>query len=388
MSIPEALQPAPKPTSPLGYYRLLGPKSGLRVSPLCIGGMSFGTAWKGALNSCDQNLTNEILDYYHSKGGNFIDLANFYQDEESEIFVGNWMADRNRRDEMVIATKYSLSYRLYGEHTKRGTIQANFGGDGAKSMRVSVEASLKKLKTTYIDLLYVHHWTYDTDPEELMLQLNHLIERGLVLHIGASDLPAWVVSKCNQFARDRGLHQFSAYQGCWNASERAFEREILPMARADSMALTPWNVMGGGAFKTQAQWDDPNQRPVTFATDRHKAISKVLESVATKKGTVLSSVAIAYVMHKAPHVFPVIGGRSIKQMEQNIEALNLQLTKEEMDEIDDAAPFERGWPHDWIAPQVTHDEIQGPSDGWPFLFAYVDVPMRQKPIPGGVHGRY
>lgn len=391
MSLPEALLPAPYPTSPLAHYRLLGARSGLRVSPLCIGGMSFGTSWSTALNSCDETLTNSLLDAYHSAGGNFIDLANFYQDEESERFVGNWMAARGRRDEMVVATKYALSHRRYGAHTKRHTIQANYGGDNAKSLRVSVDASLAKLQTTYIDLLYVHHWTYDTDPEELMLQLNHLVASGKVLYLGASDFPAWIVSRCNQFARDRGLHQFVVYQGLWNASERAFEREILPMARMEGMALAPWSVLGGGAFRTKAQWEkadaeaDAEKRPVTFATEKHRAVSGVLEAIAARKKTQLSSVAIAYVLHKAPHVFPVIGGRSVEQLHQNIAALELKLSREEMNEIDDAAEFDRGWPHSWVAPEVKYDEISGPSDSVLFRFAWVDHVARQKPIEAGVH---
>lgn len=347
--------------------------------------MSFGTAWE-AVGVCDKDRTFELLDYYKSQGGNFIDLANFYQDGQSESWVGEWMANKQCRDEMVIATKYALSHTRYGDH--KHIIQANSGGDNAKSMRVSIDASLKKLKTDYIDIFYVHHWTYDTAIEDLMLHLNHLVASGKVLFLGCSDFPAWVVAKCNQYARDHGLHQFVVYQGMWNASERAFEREILPMCRAEGMALAPFTVVGGGAFKTDAQWNDPVQRPMTFATDRHKAVSKVLEAVAIRKGTQLTSVAIAYVMHKAPYVFPILGTRSLKQMQLNIAALELSLTKEEIEDIDGAVPFDRGWPYSWLAPGVTSEEIQGPDDCWPLSFAYVDVVKPQGPIPAGVHGRY
>ena len=377
--------PAPKPKGPLGYYRLLGPKCGLRVSPFCLGAMCLGTAWE-AVGVCDKDRSFELLDYYKSQGGNFIDTANIYQDEQSEQTLGEWMASRDCRDQMVIATKYSMSYKKYGKNKDR--IQANYGGDNAKSMRVSVNDSLKKLKTEYIDILYVHHWTYDTAIEDLMLHLNHLVVSGKVLFLGASDFPAWIVAKCNQYARDHGLHQFVVYQGLWNASERAFEREILPMCRAEGMAIAPWGAVGSGAFKTEEQWNDPNRRPSSNATDAQKAVSKVLETIGKEKNTTLQSVALAYLMHKAPHVFPVVGGKSIEQMKQNIAAMELSLSKEEIERIDDATPFDRGWPHSWVAPQVTHDEIEGPSDCWPLQFAWVDVVKREGAIPAGVHGKY
>ena len=146
---------APTPTSPLGYYRTLSPRCGLRVSPLCLGGMSFGNAWQPMMGSIDKSTVFEILDFYRSQGGNFIDLANNYQDEQAETWIGEWMESRGCRDEMVIATKYSLSYRSHGDGKK--LIQANFGGNNAKSMRASLAASLKKLRTDHVDIFYVHY---------------------------------------------------------------------------------------------------------------------------------------------------------------------------------------------------------------------------------------
>lgn len=151
--------PAPPPPSMLGHYRLLGAHCGLRVSPVCLGGMSFGDAWSDLMGSASKSQIFALLDHYRTQGGNFIDLANSYQDEQAESWVGEWMESRQCRDEMVIATKYTIGYKNHGE-TKiggtKGTIGINYGGNGAKSMRSSLDASLKKLRTTYIDLFYVH----------------------------------------------------------------------------------------------------------------------------------------------------------------------------------------------------------------------------------------
>jgi aryl-alcohol dehydrogenase-like predicted oxidoreductase len=145
---------APKPKSLLGYHRQLAPSAAVRVSPLCLGGMSFGTAWQEMLGSCDKTTTFAILDYFKSQGGNFIDTASNYQDEQSERWIGEWMAVRGCRDEMVIATKFTTAYRAYQGYD--GLVQSNFGGNNAKGMRHSVEASLAKLGTGYIDLLWLH----------------------------------------------------------------------------------------------------------------------------------------------------------------------------------------------------------------------------------------
>jgi len=186
-----------------------------------------------------------------------------------------------------------------------------------------------------------------------MQSLNHLVVAGKVLYLGISATPAWVVSKANQYARDHGLRPFSVYQGRWSAASRDFEREIIPMARAEGMGLAPWGALGGGNFKTEeqrrAQAEKQNAgRNMGGPSDAQIAISKVLESIAQKKGTVLTSVALAYVMHKAPYVFPIVGGRNVNHLKGNIEALRLQLTQEEMDEIDNAVPFDLGFPHNFL----------------------------------------
>ncbi|KAH8808880.1 NADP-dependent oxidoreductase domain-containing protein [Xylogone sp. PMI_703] len=337
--------PPPKPKSALGYYRVLAPNASVRVSPLCLGAMNFGDAWKSFMGECNQETTESILDYYYDMGGNFIDTANNYQDEDSEKWIGEWMKKRGIRDQLVIATKYSTCYRRANQADE---ITINFGGNGTKSLHTSVEASLKKLQTDYIDLLYVHWWDFTCSIEELMQSLNQLITAGKVLYLGISDTPAWVVSRANEYARRTGLRQFSVYQGRWSAEHRDFERDIIPMCRAEGMGLAPWGALGGGKFKTEEQRKNDSARKIGEFTEASIKISKVLEKIANKNNTGLTSVALAYVMQKTPYVFPIIGGRRIDHLKGNIEALTLELTEEDVKEIEGAHPFDIGFPMNFL----------------------------------------
>lgn len=337
-----AFAPAPKPKSLLGYHRLLSPTAAVRVSPLCLGAMNFGEQWKDFLGECTQETSFEILDYFYDNGGNFIDTANNYQGEESESWIGEWMAKRKNRDEIVLATKFTTCYPAT---RTPATIKSNYQGNHAKSLKLSVEASLKKLQTDYIDLLYLHWWDHTTSIPELMQALHHLVAAGKIIYLGISDTPAWIVSKANQYARDHGLTQFSVYQGHWSAAIRDFEREILPMCEAEGMALAPWGSLGRGLFATPEDFEKKSGGRLTGAqSEKIKAVSLVLDKLAKRKGTLITSIAMAYVMHKAPYVFPIVGGRKVEHLKGNIEALSVELTDEEVDEIDDATPFEVGFP--------------------------------------------
>ncbi|WYZ45338.1 hypothetical protein EsH8_VIII_000654 [Colletotrichum jinshuiense] len=339
-----ALPMAAPPKSPLARYRMLSPTASVRVSPLCLGAMNFGNAWKGYMGTCDQKTVEEILDFFYEQGGNFIDTSNNYQFQESEAWIGEWMKKRGIRDQMVIATKYSTNYQA-GPNSPN--IMANFTGNGSKSLHTSVEASLRKLQTDYIDLLYVHWWDYSTSIPELMQSLNNLIVAGKVLYLGISDTPAWVVSKANEYARNHGLRQFSVYQGRWSAASRDFEREIIPMTKAEGMSLAPWGALGGGAFKTEEQRQSQDGRKVQ-ASEAQIKISQVLEKIAKQKNTIITSVALAYVMQKTPYVFPIVGGRTVDHLKQNVEALALNLSDEDIQEIEGAVPFDMGFPHNFL----------------------------------------
>lgn len=272
------------------------------------------------------------------------------------------MKKRNNRDQMVVATKFTSCYRTgYGDKE----IIINTTGNGTKSLHTSLEASLKKLQTNYIDLLYVHWWDFETSIPELMQSLNVMVQQGKVLYLGVSDTPAWIVSKANEYARQQGLRQFSVYQGRWSAEHRDLERDIIPMCVAEGMGLLPWGALGGGAFKSEEQRNSQEGRKVEHSEAAIK-ISKVLESIGKKKGAEITSVALAYVMNKTPYVFPIIGGRNIKHLKGNIEGLSLELTKEDMAEIDGATSFDIGFPMNFLSNGVPGEgfliKMAGESD--------------------------
>jgi aryl-alcohol dehydrogenase-like predicted oxidoreductase len=274
---------------------------------------------------------------------------NVDQGEESETWIGEWMASRQNRDQIVLATKFTTGYRTTNVHEK---IRSNFQGNHAKSLHMSVAASLKKLQTTYIDLLYVHWWDFTTSIPEVMTSLHKLVMQDKVLYLGISDTPAWIVVKCNEYARHHGLTQFSVYQGHWSAAMRDFEREILPMCEAEGMAVAPWGAIGRGWFKSKEAYDaaDRDGRQMGEQPEKYRKIAGVLEAIASRKatGTLITSVALAYVMHKAPYVFPIVGGRKVEHLKGNIDGLKLKLTEEEIDEIEDVEPFDVGFPLNFL----------------------------------------
>lgn len=298
------------------------------------------------MGKCDKKTTFEMLDYFFDNGGNFIDTSNNYQFEQSEQWIGEWLASRKNRDQIVLATKFTTFYP--SPKTEGLRIKANYAGNHTKSLKLSVEDSLKKLQTDYIDLLYVHWWDFTTSVEEVMQSLNQLVQQGKVLYLGISDTPAWIVSKANEYARNHGLRGFSVYQGRYNAADRDLERDVMPMVRSEGMALCPWAALGGGNFKTEEQRKAGGGRNMGPATETHIKISKKLEEIANKKGTLITSVALAYVMHKQPYIFPIVGGRKVEHLKGNVEALSLELSDQDIDEIDQESGFEIGFPNNFI----------------------------------------
>ncbi|KAJ7839193.1 Aldo/keto reductase [Mycena leptocephala] len=342
--------PPPAPSTKLGVYRTLSPLAGIHVSPLQLGAMSIGDKWDSiGMGAMDKESSFKLLDAYFDNGGNFIDTANNYQDETSEIFIGEWAEKRNIRDQLVIATKFTSNFKGRQEAFAQKT---NYVGNNIKSMHLSLEASLKKLRTTYIDILYVHWWDWDTSVEEVMNGLHNLIVQGKVLYLGVSDTPAWVVAQANQYARDHGKTPFVIYQGMWNVLDRSFERDIIPMARAHGLALAPWN------FRTDAEEEQRRTTgekgrtafsPHWERNENEKKISDALERVAGEVGTKsVTAVAIAYVMQKVPYCFPIVGGRKIEHLMLNIEALDISLSSEQIAYLESVVPFDAGFPHTMI----------------------------------------
>ncbi|KAF7593568.1 hypothetical protein BBP40_011188 [Aspergillus hancockii] len=326
--------------------------------------MNFGTTWNDFMGECSKEQSFALLDAFYQQGGNFLDTANNYQQEESEIWLGEWMKKRGNRDQMVIATKYTTGFRT--SHRDTEPIQSNFVGNSLKSMRISVKSSLKKLQTDYIDLLYVHWWDFTTSVEEVMHGLNALI-----------------VVKANEYARANGLRPFSVYQGKWNAGFRDLEREIIPMCRDQGMAIAPWAPLGQGKFKSaEAREGDAEagSARASSLSENDIKVSEALESVANRKKSTLHAIAIAYVMHKTPNVFPIIGQRKVEHLNANIEALSVTLSEEDLAEIDNAAPFDIGFPMNFIFRDGYSTNSTAADVLLTRVSAQIDVPPNPSPL--------
>jgi len=220
-----------------------------------------------------------------------------------------------------------------------------------------------------------------TGVEELMQSLNHLVQCRKVLYLGISDTPAWFVVKANDYARHHGLRPFSVYQGKWSAAERDFERDIIPMCMDQGMALAPWGALGGGYFKPQSKDDGEGRKMPSLAAKNAAVVSEVLERVAERKGTLITSVALAYVMHKSPYVFPIVGGRKVEHLKGNIEALGLKLTEADVEEIENAYPFDIGFPLNFLGGSARpEDNILNKRVG---SLDYVKGPMPIEPADPG-----
>ncbi|CAI6718268.1 BBF_HP2_G0043120.mRNA.1.CDS.1 [Saccharomyces cerevisiae] len=357
----DLFKPLPEPPTELGRLRVLSKTAGIRVSPLILGGASIGDAWSGFMGSMNKEQAFELLDAFYEAGGNCIDTANSYQNEESEIWIGEWMASRKLRDQIVIATKFTGDYKKY---EVGGGKSANYCGNHKRSLHVSVRDSLRKLQTDWIDILYIHWWDYMSSIEEVMDSLHILVQQGKVLYLGVSDTPAWVVSAANYYATSHGKTPFSVYQGKWNVLNRDFERDIIPMARHFGMALAPWDVMGGGRFQSKKAMEERKKNGEglrTFVggpeqTELEVKISEALTKIAEEHGTEsVTAIAIAYVRSKAKNVFPLIGGRKIEHLKQNIEALSIKLTPEQIEYLESIVTFDVGFPKSLIGddPAVT-----------------------------------
>ncbi|KAI1421757.1 aryl-alcohol dehydrogenase [Xylaria sp. FL1777] len=351
------LEAAPEPPTELGRYRVLAPTAGVRVSPLALGAMSIGSAWTSSLGSMNKEQSFELLDAYFQKGGNFIDTANNYQDEESERWLGEWMTARKNRDQLVIATKFTSDYKSH-EYGKGKIV--NVCGNHRRSLHTSVRDSLAKLQTDYIDILYLHWWDWTTSIEEVMDALHIMVQQGKVLYLGISDSPAWVVSAANTYAKAQGKTPFTIYQGRWNVMRRDFERDIIPMARHFGMALAPWDVLGQGKFQGSKELEERKKtgetlRPLWGAqqSEQDIKVSAALENVAKEHGIEsVTAIALAYVNAKYPWVYPIIGGRKVRHLEDNIQSLNIKLTPKQVEYLESITPFDVGFPGIFVGPEI------------------------------------
>lgn len=325
-------------------YKLLG-KSGLRVSELSLGTMTFGEDWGWGAS---QPESRRIWDAYAEAGGNFIDTSVNYTDGTSEAFVGEFLAED--RDHFVVATKYSLS-------TRRA--DPNFGGNHRKNLVLSLEKSLKRLGTDYIDLYWLHMWDDTTPIDEIMRALEDVVRAGKVLHLGISDSPSWVVARGNTLAELRGWSSFVALQVPYSLASRDVERDLLPMARAFEMAVTPWAVLGGGVLTGKYTGD--SQEPTRYDRDsvgpKSLSVADVVRSVAEEVGRSPAQVAINWVRQQQPRalIIPIIGARSAAHIQDNLAAVEWELSPEQLQRLDEANPSNPGFPISFL----TDEEVRG-----------------------------
>ncbi|KAF2176849.1 oxidoreductase [Zopfia rhizophila CBS 207.26] len=359
---------APSPKSPLATHRLLSPTASIKISPICLGTMNFGEVWKELSGECTKETAFSILDTYHRLGGNFLDTANMYMAGETETWLGEYFSLRNNRDEFVLATKYSqpLKYPFMEPPNSNATL-SNYAGNNKKSLRLSLESSLKRLQTEYVDLLYVHAWEGTTGIPELMRALDDVVRQGKILYLGVSNWPAYLVASANAYARAHNLTPFVVYEGRWNAAERDIEREIVPMCKAEGMGITVWSALGGGRFKTASQRQEAggrayNAADLGTASDEHfEVVRQVLEKVAERHDTSPTGVALRYITLKAPYIFPIVGGRKLEHLTSNIEALRIELSEEDITEIDSATPFDLGYPYTLLSGKNEHVSAERPA---------------------------
>ncbi|MFI7006441.1 aldo/keto reductase [Streptomyces sp. NPDC050145] len=348
----------------LDSYRLLG-RSGLRVSPLALGTATFGTEWGWGAGPDE---ARQLLDLYVSHGGNFIDTAGTYTDGSAERLLGEFT--RTHRESLVLATKYS---------TLRRPGDPNSGGPHRKSLFASVEASLRRLNTDYIDLLYLHVWDFTTPVEEILRGLDDLVRQGKVLYVAMSNVPAWQVSRMQAIADLRGWSPLIALQIEYSLIERTGERDLIPMARELGLGVVPYSPLGGGVLTGKYGRDDlagpspdpressdgPPRKTVNLAlgnlTERSLGIADAVKDVAAELGHTPGQVALAWTLRRPGVTSPVLGARTLAQLQDNLGALGVELPATQTAHLDEASATTLGFPHDMLAGEhmrtVTHGDL-------------------------------
>ncbi|TMK96358.1 MAG: aldo/keto reductase [Actinobacteria bacterium] len=318
-------------------YKLLGP-SGLRVSELALGTMTFGEDWGWG---APKEESRRIFDRFVEGGGNFIDTANNYTNGTSERFLGEFVA--GDRDHFVVATKYTLTER---------TDDPNFGGNHRKNMVRSVEGSLQRLATDRIDLLWLHMWDGTTPVEEVLRGMDDLVRAGKVLSVGFSDTPAWVVSQAVAIARLRGWTAPVAVQAPYHLGARSVERDVLPMATSLGLCVTPWAVTGQGSLtgKYNGPATEPRRWDVegdTVSPSRLQ-LAEVVMSVAEEAGRSPAQVAINWVRQQPGTIVPILGARTELQIKDNLGCLDFELSSDQLARLSEASPIDLDFPRSFL----------------------------------------
>ncbi|MGH8143315.1 MAG: aldo/keto reductase [Steroidobacteraceae bacterium] len=328
---------------PLDHYVTLG-RSGLRVSPFCLGAMTFGKDWNWGSSPED---SNRIFDRYFDLGGNFIDTANVYTKGHSEKIIGDHLKDSPaRRQRTVIATKF-FGTMLNGD--------PNSGGAGRKALIGACEHSLRRLQTDYIDLYWMHCWDRHTPIEETMRALDDLVASGKVRYIGFSDTPAWKVMEAQMLAKFRGWSPLIALQLEYSLLERTIEGELIPLALEHGLGVTPWSPLKSGVLT--GKYTRANAGKVTagrgeWATsalnDRTYSVIDAMVQIAQEAGTTPARVALHWVQSRPGVTSTIIGARTMEQLEDNLAALDLHLKPEQIAQLNELTTPKLNFPFQFL----------------------------------------
>ncbi|HRH48812.1 MAG TPA: aldo/keto reductase [Panacibacter sp.] len=317
-------------------YKLLG-RSGLKVSELCLGTMGFGTenGW-----GATKEVSFEIMEAFANAGGNFLDTANVYKLGTSEKIIGEFISSRDR-DYFVLATKYSLL---------DNKTNPNASGNNRKNMMRSVEASLQRLQTDFIDVFYLHIWDDLTPIDEVLRGLDDLVRQGKINYIAISDTPAWVVSKGNTIAEIMGWSQFAALQVEYSLLQRTPERELIPMAKHFGITLTPWAPLAGGALTGKYLRGDFGRikEGSNRLNERSENITREVIAIADELGVQASHVALKWTMQQGFSSIPIVGATKLSQLEENLKTIDVILSADHMQRLDKVSEIPLGFPGDFF----------------------------------------
>jgi aryl-alcohol dehydrogenase-like predicted oxidoreductase len=336
----------------LNEYKTLG-RSGLRVSPLCLGTMTFGTEWGWG---SEENVSRSIFDRYVEAGGNFIDTADGYTGGKSEEQVGKFIADRALRDRVVLATKFTFNAEAGNP---------NAGGNGRKNIYRALHGSLRRLQTDYVDLYWLHAWDKVTPVEEVISTLNDLVREGKIRHYGFSDTPAWYVARAQTLAEKEGKERLIALQLEYSLVERNIEREHVPAAQELGIGICPWSPLASGFLsgkysKGSSNPGDSRLEKVkdsanpTFAkfTETNWKILDVLMSVAKDLGRPPAQVALNWVATQPGISSTILGASKLKQLDDNLSAIEFSIPAESRKRLDEVSSIPTIHPYIFFEPFI------------------------------------
>jgi aryl-alcohol dehydrogenase-like predicted oxidoreductase len=362
MTAPPRVPSSVAPDS-LSRYRLLG-CSGLRVSPLCLGAMTFGTDWGWG---ADRDTSRRMFDLYAERGGNFIDTADLYTNGTSEKFIGEFIA--RDRERFIVGTKFTSNT----PELARGN--PNAAGNSRQRMMNAIEASLGRLNTDYIDLYWLHIWDHTTPVDELMRGFDDLVRAGKVRYIAISDTPAWKIAQCNLYAQQHALTRFIATQVSYSLAQRDVERDILPMCREFGIGVLPWSPLAGGVLSgkyTEADMQAEQRKIAAGDFDRFNSDNRILgltqkkidtgravKNIADAIGRSASQVALNWLLTREGVTSLIVGARTVAQLEDNLGSLGFTLGEDHLNALDEISRIELGFPHDFLRSPFVRSLVTG-----------------------------